>query len=112
LEDPDVGIQRNSSTSEITQKRLAALDQGDRFGCPLDALSGLLPGGTLALGVAGPEGSQYDHVQVGGNANLNGTLSIASLNNFRPVNGNYFVVLSTPSSQEGPPTSRAAPPQQ
>ena len=42
-------------------------------------------GGTLALGVGGLDGSQYDHVQVGGNASLNGTLAVSSLNNFRPV---------------------------
>jgi len=33
-------------------------------------------GGTLALGVGGLDGSQYDHVQVGGNASLNGTLAV------------------------------------
>src|SRR4029077_698103 len=32
------------------------------------------PGGTLAIGVAGINGSQYDHPQVGGNASLDGTL--------------------------------------
>jgi autotransporter-associated beta strand protein len=53
------------------------------------------PGGTLAIGVAGINGSQYDHVQVGGNASLNGTLAVSSLNGFRPVSGNAFEVLRT-----------------
>ena len=58
-------------------------------------------GGTLALGVGGLDGSQYDHVQVGGNASLNGTLAVSSLNNFRPVNGNAFEVLHTNGSRGG-----------
>jgi outer membrane autotransporter protein len=58
-------------------------------------------GGTLALGVGGLDGSQYDHVQVGGNASLNGTLAVSSLNNFRPVNGNAFEVLHTNGTREG-----------
>jgi outer membrane autotransporter protein len=58
-------------------------------------------GGTLALGVGGLDGSQYDHVQVGGNASLNGTLAVSSLHNFRPVNGNAFEVLHTNGTREG-----------
>jgi outer membrane autotransporter protein len=58
-------------------------------------------GGTLALGVGGLDGSQYDHVQVGGNASLNGTLAVSSLNNFRPVNGNAFEVFHTNGSRGG-----------
>ena len=58
-------------------------------------------GGTLALGVGGLDGSQYDHVQVGGNASLNGTLAVSSLNNFRPVNGNAFEVLHTNGTRRG-----------
>jgi autotransporter-associated beta strand protein len=38
-------------------------------------------GGTLALGVAGVDGKDYDRLQVGGNASLNGTLAVSSLNN-------------------------------
>jgi autotransporter-associated beta strand protein len=53
------------------------------------------PGGTLAIGVAGINGSQYDHLQVGGNASLDGTLAVSSLNGFRPVSGNAFEVLRT-----------------
>jgi outer membrane autotransporter protein len=59
------------------------------------------PGGTLALGVAGVDGSQYDHVQVGGNASLGGTLAVSSLNGFRPINGNAFLVLRTNVTRSG-----------
>jgi outer membrane autotransporter protein len=59
------------------------------------------PAGTLALGVAGVNGEDYDHVQVGGNASLNGTLAVTSLNNFRPVDGNAFEVLRSNGSRRG-----------
>ena len=59
------------------------------------------PGGTLALGVAGVNGEDYDHVQVGGTASLNGTLAVSSLNNFRPANGNAFEVLRTNGTRTG-----------
>ncbi len=59
------------------------------------------PGGTLALGVAGINGEDYDHVQVGGNASLNGTLAVSSLNNFRPSTGNGFEVLHTNGVRSG-----------
>ncbi|MGA8660061.1 MAG: autotransporter domain-containing protein [Chthoniobacterales bacterium] len=59
------------------------------------------PGGTLALGVAGVDGKDYDRVQVGGNASLNGTLAVSSLNNFRPANGNAFEVLHTNGTRSG-----------
>jgi hypothetical protein len=59
------------------------------------------PGGTLALGVAGINGAQYDHVQVGGSASLNGTLAVSSLNNFRPVSGNAFEVLRSNGTRSG-----------
>jgi len=59
------------------------------------------PGGTLALGVGGINGSQYDHVQLGGNASLNGTLAVNSLNGFRPVSGNAFEVLRTNGTRGG-----------
>jgi autotransporter-associated beta strand protein len=36
------------------------------------------PGGRLALGIAGINEQDYDHVQVGGNASLNGTLAVSS----------------------------------
>ena len=58
-------------------------------------------GGTLALGVAGINGADYDHVQVGANASLNGTLAVSSSNNFHPVAGNVFGVLETGGSRSG-----------
>jgi autotransporter-associated beta strand protein len=59
------------------------------------------PGGTLALGAAGVNAGDYDHVQVGGNASLGGTLAVSSLNGFRPVNGNAFLVLRTKGTRSG-----------
>ena len=58
-------------------------------------------GGTLALGVAGVAGKDYDRVQVQGNAGLNGTLAVSSLNNFRPSSGNGFEVLLTDRVRSG-----------
>jgi fibronectin-binding autotransporter adhesin len=57
--------------------------------------------GTLALGVAGLNGSEYDRVAVGRDASLNGTLSVTSLNNFRPSNGNAFEVLRSNGTTSG-----------
>jgi outer membrane autotransporter protein len=59
------------------------------------------PGGTLALGIGGLDGKDYDHVQVGGNASLNGTLVVSSLNNFHPVAGDAFEVLHTNGRRSG-----------
>jgi autotransporter-associated beta strand protein len=59
------------------------------------------PGGTLALGIGGLNGSQYDHVQVGGNAFLNGTLAVSSLSGFRPANLNAFQVLHSNGNRGG-----------
>jgi outer membrane autotransporter protein len=59
------------------------------------------PNGTLALGVAGLDGSQYDRVQVNGNASLNGTLIVQSLNNYHPQNENAYEVLSTNGTTSG-----------
>jgi len=59
------------------------------------------PGGTLALGIGGTQGEQFDHVQVGGTASLNGTLAVSSLNGFRPTNGNEFEVLHSNGSRSG-----------
>jgi autotransporter-associated beta strand protein len=58
-------------------------------------------GGTLALGIGGTQGEQYDHVQVGGNASLNGTLAVSSLNTFRPSDGNAFEVLRSNGTTSG-----------
>jgi fibronectin-binding autotransporter adhesin len=59
------------------------------------------PGGTLALGVAGVNGRDYDHLQVGGNASLDGILAVSSLNNFRPGRGNVFEVLHSNGTRNG-----------
>jgi fibronectin-binding autotransporter adhesin len=59
------------------------------------------PGGTLALGVAGVNGRDYDQVQVGGNASLDGTLTVSSLSNFRPGRGNAFEVLRSNGTRSG-----------
>ena len=59
------------------------------------------PGGRLALGIAGINGQDYDHVQVGGNASLNETLAVSSLNNFRPSAGNAFEILHTNGVRTG-----------
>jgi outer membrane autotransporter protein len=59
------------------------------------------PGGRLALGIAGINEQDYDHVQVGGNASLNGTLAVSSLNNFRPSAGNAFEILHTNGVRTG-----------
>jgi len=59
------------------------------------------PAGTLALGVAGLNGKDYDRIQAGGNASLNGTLAMSSLNNFRPFSGNAFEVLRTNGRRSG-----------
>jgi autotransporter-associated beta strand protein len=59
------------------------------------------PGGTLALGIGGLQGEQFDHVQVGGNANLSGNLIVSSLNGFHPSAGNAFEVLHTNGTVSG-----------
>ncbi len=59
------------------------------------------PGGTLALGVAGINGEDYDRVQVGRNASLNGTLALSSVSNFRPSNGDAFEFLLTNGIRNG-----------
>ena len=58
-------------------------------------------GGTLALGIGGLQGEQYDHLQVGGNANLAGTLVVSSLNGFHPSAGEAFEVLRTNGTRTG-----------
>jgi T5SS/PEP-CTERM-associated repeat protein/autotransporter-associated beta strand protein len=60
------------------------------------------PGGTLALGISGLDGSQYDHVQVAGTATVDGTLVVDSQNGvFRPSDGNAFEILSSKGSRSG-----------
>jgi outer membrane autotransporter protein len=59
------------------------------------------PNGTLALGIGGLNGQDYDHVQVGGNASLSGNLVVSSLSGFHPVAGNAFEVLHTNGTRNG-----------
>ncbi len=59
------------------------------------------PGGTLALAVAGINGEDYDRVQVGRNASLNGTLALASANDFRPSSGDGFEFLLAKGTRIG-----------
>jgi hypothetical protein len=58
-------------------------------------------GGTLALGIGGLQGEQYDHVQVAGNASLSGNLIVSSLNGFHPSADNAFEVLHTNGARSG-----------
>jgi hypothetical protein len=57
--------------------------------------------GTLQLGVAGTHGVNYDHVTAGGSARVNGTLSVFSLNDFAPSNGNAFAVVRAAGGVSG-----------
>jgi hypothetical protein len=57
--------------------------------------------GTLVLGIGGLDRKDYEHVQAGGAASLNGTLEVDSLNGFRPGNGNAFEVLHSGGSRTG-----------
>jgi fibronectin-binding autotransporter adhesin len=59
------------------------------------------PGGTLALGIGGLLLGQYDHVFAQGNATVNGTLEVSSLNGFRPSAGDAFAVLLTKGTRTG-----------
>ena len=45
--------------------------------------------------------SSFDHLAVGGTANLSGTLSIVRLNNFIPTNGTLFTILTSGSGRVG-----------
>ena len=51
-------------------------------------------GGTLQLGVAGPNPGQYDTLNVGGNARLGGTLQLINLG-FKPQAGNQLTLVNT-----------------
>ena len=71
-------------------------------------------GGTLALGIGGLQGEQYDRVVAGGNANLSGNLVVTSLKNFHPSAGNAFGILRNTGTRSGNfsllDDSKAAPP--
>jgi hypothetical protein len=58
-------------------------------------------GSTLSLGIGGLLLKQYDHVQVGGNASVNGTLDVSSLGGFHPSNGDAFLVLRSNGTGTG-----------
>jgi T5SS/PEP-CTERM-associated repeat protein len=55
--------------------------------------------GTLAIEVAGGAAGQFDTLAVSGSAALDGTLSVALLDNYVPPNGQTFAVLSAGSVQ-------------
>jgi len=59
------------------------------------------PGGTLALGIGGLTGSQYDRGRVGGNATLSGTLRVFSLDGFHPSAGDDFAIERSNGSRSG-----------
>jgi len=51
-------------------------------------------GGTLRLQIGGPDsGSDSDYLIVGGNASLNGTLSLARINNYNPAAGDRVDII-------------------
>src|SRR5271169_5515287 len=52
------------------------------------------PGGTLQLNVAGPASGQYDVLNVGGNASLNGTLRLQAIG-YVPTAGDLLKLVST-----------------
>ncbi len=58
-------------------------------------------GGTLALGVGGTNPSDFDRLEIRGNASLSGTLSVFSLNNFRPAAGDAFEIIHTGGARSG-----------
>jgi len=62
-------------------------------------------GSTTSLGIGGLNGEQYDHIQVGGNATVNGSLVVSSLGGFHPSAGNAFLVLRTNGTRSGNFTS-------
>jgi autotransporter-associated beta strand protein len=59
------------------------------------------PNGTLELGVQGIDGKDYDHIVAAGSASVGGTLSVFSLNNFAPSNGNAFEVVRGDAGRSG-----------
>jgi hypothetical protein len=59
------------------------------------------PAGTLALGIGGLTGSQYDRGRVGGNITLSGTLLVFSLNGFHPSAGDEFAIERSNGTRSG-----------
>jgi hypothetical protein len=60
------------------------------------------PGGTLAIGIAGPTpGSEFDQLLVGGGASLSGALSITNEGGYEPPLGQTFKIMSHASPPRG-----------
>jgi T5SS/PEP-CTERM-associated repeat protein len=59
------------------------------------------PTGTLDIGIGGKQSSQNDKLAIDGNAKLDGTLDLNSLNNFHASSGDTFQVISTTGSTRG-----------
>jgi len=114
IQDGTLVVGTLSAAQEISQ----ALGSGDVFllggtlrttsfqtGMPLQINVGgnykQVSGATLALGIGGLQPEQFDHVAVGGSANLAGNLFVSSLNGFHPSAGNAFEVLSTGGKVSG-----------
>jgi hypothetical protein len=58
------------------------------------------PSGTLNIELAGTgAGSDYDQLQVGEHASLNGTLNIVPINGFVPASGHQFMVVTWPENE-------------
>jgi outer membrane autotransporter protein len=59
------------------------------------------PDGTLALGIAGVDLADYGHVKLAGqgDAVLDGSLALSSLNSFHPSAGDGFLVLRTTAGE-------------
>jgi outer membrane autotransporter protein len=56
---------------------------------------------TLSLGIGGLNGSQYDHLLVGKNAEVAGTLNVSSLGGFHPANLNLFEIIRSGTTTSG-----------
>ena len=56
---------------------------------------------TVALGIGGLEGEEYDRVVVGRDATLDATLVVSSLNGFHPSNGDAFAILRAGGTLKG-----------
>ena len=57
--------------------------------------------GTLDIGIGGKQASQNVKLAIDGNAKLDGTLDLSSLNNFHPSSGDTFEVISTTGTTTG-----------
>ena len=57
--------------------------------------------GVVGIGVAGPQCPQSDKLVITGNAKLNGTLVLTSLNNFHPSSGDTYTILTATRGVKG-----------